>query len=188
MKVRLRATALLDVEAREPHHDRGDEDEAKEPRPPFAVEDREIHDHGWRNPEADGVDQRVELRAEAATRSRRARNTAVESVHDTAKDDVEPGLAIAASRRSDDCPHPKEEISEREAVRQQHDGAAHVGAGESGQRWHQAGNSASTVTPATGKSPSLVRSFELGGTKTSTREPNRMMPIRIPCSTSCPAL
>src|SRR5215831_1319458 len=88
MEVGLRATRLLDVEARQPHDGARREDEDEQPLPrTVRLGRRQIHDERRREAERDRVDERVELLAKAAAGTCRARDASIERVGDATKHD-----------------------------------------------------------------------------------------------------
>src|SRR5262249_30521266 len=135
----------------------------------------EVHHDRRREAERNRVDERVELLAKAASRSGGARDTAVEDVGDAAEDDEgRRGRELAADGQ-DDGVDAAEQVEERQAVRHEHDRAAHdlawpaLAARASAHGDHWLVSSPSTVVPANVMSPTFTRSAAPAGRKTSTR-------------------
>src|SRR5207247_6433979 len=145
-----------------------------------------VDEKGRRHAEAHHVHQTVELRAEPRAGARQPRHPAIERVEHAGEEDVPAGAIKLAARRQHHGPDAEEQIEQREQARHDdHDAPHAAGAGE---RLHGA-YSASTVAPACTRSPTDTRTVDRAATgkNTSTREPNRMMPIRAPCVARSPA-
>jgi len=196
MEVFLGAPRLLHVEAREPDHRAGGKEEGEDPVPATSGEDGKVHDHCRRESERYGIDERVELRSETRSRAGRARDPAIERIADTGKHYVKTSGIELAPRGGDDREHPEEQTHQSESVRKDDHTAVARPIGVSPQafafrvigREHHFGRSPRIVTPAVVASPNFVRTVEPTGRKTSTREPNLMIPIRSPCFTFSPSL
>src|SRR5437867_8332131 len=185
-EVALRATGLGDVEPGEPNGGRHDVEVAEDPLRLAAGRELELVDEkGRRGAEAHHIHEAVELRAEPRAGARQARHPAVERVEDAREEDVPAGAIELAARRQHHGPNAEEQVEQREQARHDDHDAPHVGAGE---RLHGA-YSANTVAPACTRSPTATRTVDRAatGTNTSTREPNRMIPIRSPCVARSPA-
>src|SRR5207245_1059560 len=104
---------------------------------------------------------------------------------DAREEDVPAGAIELAARRQHHGPNAEEQVEQREQARHDDHDAPHAGAGE---RLHGA-YSANTVAPACTRSPTATRTVDRAATgkNTSTREPNRLRPIRAPCSPRSPA-
>src|SRR5262249_9158645 len=152
----------------------------------------EIDDQRGRETERDCVDERVELFTESAARSGGARHASVERIGNAAEHDERRRRRDLASNGENDRVDAAEQVEQRQTIRHQHDGAPHsltaMQPAIRGRRVHGAVNSATTVTPAETLSPTLTFTVEPTGTKTSTREPKRMRPMRSPCCTRSPSL
>src|SRR3989441_1463177 len=182
----LRAAGLGDVEPCEPDGSRHDVEVAEDPL--RLAGDRElelIDEKGRRDAEAHHVHQAVELRAEPRPGARQPRHPAIERVEDAGEEDVPAGAIELPARRQHHGPDAEEQIEQREQARHDDHDAPHVGSGE---RLHGA-YSANTVAPACTRSPTATRTVDRAatGTNTSTREPNRMIPIPSPCVARSPA-
>src|SRR5687768_98015 len=189
------APRLLDVEACKPDHGARRKKEREDPVPAVPVQHGEVHDHRRRESEGDRIDERVQLRAESRSRSGCSRYPAVECVAYSAEHDIQTSCIELSARRGDDREDAEEKTGERESIREDDDRAisrtvevaAELPSAPIGCK-HQSGISASTVTPAVVRSPSFARTFEVVGMNTSTREPNRIIPIRSPCFAESPIL
>src|SRR6266567_4537269 len=154
----LRAAGLSDVEPGEPDGRRHDVEVAEDPLRLAGDRELELVDEkGRRDTEAHHVHQAVELCGE---------------------EDVPAGAIELAARGQHHGPDAEEQIEQREQARHDDHDAPHTGGAEGLHRAY----SASTVAPAWTRSPTATRSVDRAatGTKTSTREPNRIMPIRAP--------
>src|SRR5439155_200354 len=185
-EVALRATGLSDVEPGEPDGRRHHVEVAEDPLRLAAGREFELVDEKCRrDAEAHHIHQAVELRAEPRAGAREPRHPAVQRVEDAGEEDVPAGAIELAARRQHHGPDAEEQIEQREQARHDDHDAPHVGAGE---RLHGA-YSTNTVAPACTRSPTATRTVDGAamGKNTSTREPNRMMPIRAPCVARSPA-
>src|SRR2546430_13196846 len=110
----------------------------------------------------------------------------MERVEDAGEEDVPAGAIELPARRQHHGPDAEEQIEQREQARYDDHDAPHAGAGE----WLHWAYSANTVAPACTRSPTATRTVDpaAAGTNTSTREPNRIMPIRAPCIARAPAV
>src|SRR5437879_7688925 len=116
---------------------------------------------------------------------RQPRHPAIERVEDAGEEDVPAGAIELPARRQHHGPDAEKQIEQREQARYDDHDAPHAGAGE----WLHRAYSANTVAPACTRSPTATRTVDraAAGTNTSTREPNRIMPIRAPCIARAPA-
>src|SRR6266513_264382 len=182
----LRAAGLSDVEPGEPDGRRHDVEVAEDPLRLAGDRELELVDEkGRRDTEAHHVHQAVELCTEAGAGAGQSRDPAVERIEHAGEEDVPAGAIELAARGQHHGPDAEEPIEQREQARHDDHDAPHAGAGE---RLHGV-YSASTVAPARTRSPTATLTVDraAAGTNTSTREPNRIMPIRAPCIARAPA-
>src|SRR2546425_10667181 len=181
----LRAAGLGDVEPGEPDGRRHDVEVAEDPlRLAGDCELELVDEKGRRDTEAHHVHQAVEFRTEAGAGAGQPRDPAVERIEHAGEEDVPAGAIELAARGQHHGPDAEEQIEQREQTRHDDHDAPHAGGAEG---LHDP-YSASTVAPAWTRSPTATRSVDRAatGTKTSTREPNRIMPIRAPCVARSP--
>src|SRR2546425_799479 len=185
-EIALGASGLGDVEAGQPDGGRHDVEVAENPLRLAAGRELQLVDEKGRgDAEAHDVHQAVELGAEPGAGARQPRHPAIERVEHAGEEDVPAGAIELPARRQHHGPDAEEQIEQGEQARRDDHDAPHAGAGERPQGVY----SANTVAPACTRSPTATRTVDRAetGTNTSTRDPNRMIPIRSPCVARSPA-
>src|SRR5205807_933567 len=173
------ATRLRDVEPGQPDRRRHHVEVAEDPLDlPPARELELINEEGRRDPEAHHVHQAVELRPEAGAGLGEPGDPAVQRVENAGEEDVPPRSVELAARRQHDGPDAEEQVEEREQAGHDDHDAPHRRGGEGPHDRY----SASTLAPARTRSPTVTRTAGRAATtrNTSTREPNRIIPMRSP--------
>ena len=170
-----------DVEPRQPERDRGHVDVRQDPREPAgAGEVEEVDQQRRRHAERNDVHQRVQLGTEAGPGVREPGHPAVEHVEDAGEDDEPSRPAEVAVERGDDGPESEEQVAQRERARHHHHDLPHRGTPGAAAAARDQLHSATTVTPTRVVSPTRACTRAPSGRKRSTRDPNRIIPIRSP--------
>src|SRR2546430_2927251 len=169
---------LRDVEPAQQDRRRHQVEVAEDPLGrPAARELELIDEEGGGDPEAHHVRQAVELRPEAGAGLREPGDPAVQRVEDAGEEDVPAGPVELAARREHHGPDAEEQVEQREQARHYDHDAPH----RRGEGPHEV-YSASTLAPARTRAPTATRTVgrAAAARNTSTREPNRIRPIRSP--------
>src|SRR5205807_4366133 len=183
----LRTTRLRDVEPGQPDRGRHHVEVAEDPlRLSPARELELIDEEGGSDPEAHDVHQAVELRPEAGAGLGEPGDPAVERVENAGEEDVPPRPVELAARCQHDGPDAEEQVEQREQAGHDDHDAPHRRSGEGPHGTY----SASTLAPARTRSPTVTRTAgrAAAARNTSTREPNRMIPMRPPCVARAPTV
>src|SRR2546428_148964 len=184
---RLRTPRLRHVEAGEPDRRRHHVEVAEDPgRLARGRELELIQEERRGDAETHHVDEAVELRAEARPGVGEARHAAVEGVEDAGEEDVPARAVVLAASREHHRPDAEEQIEQREQARHHHDHAPDAARTE---RRPHSGYSPGTLAPAPTPSPRAppTTGWSAAGRDPSTREPNRIIPIRSACVTRSPS-
>src|SRR5262249_7344861 len=177
----------LDVEPGEPHRSAHHEEKRGHPARPREVgQSPGVGEHRRRDSERDEIRERIVFFAELRSGMRPAGDAAVESVEHRRRDDEDGRRLERALDRPPDREISAEEISDREECRQPEEAPRkplRESSRSNGPRLVQTlvhFHRARPVCPALTLSPSPTRISVASGGKTSTREPNRIMPTRSP--------
>src|SRR5215212_5904701 len=182
----MRLSMGQDVEAGQASGDGHDVNVADHPREAAGgLKFQEVHEDCWRHSKRDAIDERIELGAEPGAGICPPGDASVQHVQDAGEDEEPPRPEKIRLGGTHHGPESKEQVAEGKGTRHDDHDLPHVRAAKAGAPWNQA-HSAITVTPATVRSPSFTSTLAVGGTKTSTRDPKRIMPSRSPWATSRP--